>query len=551
MELIKTENLSFKYNNTSSFVFENVNISINKGDFIAVLGRSSSGKTTFLKQFKSFLTPKGKQEGSILINGQNLSSIPDHIQNRRIYYMSQEFNAQYIMKKTIDEITFGTEYLSIKDNDIKIRLAEICNILNIGNVLNKDMSSLSGGQKQLVRLASAIILKPDIIILDEPLSQLDPLTSKTFIDIMDKINKDFSITILLSSNNLNYIYKSIEKIFLIDNTPKVQSINKDDIFLYAKNNDYLFNCLPIEHQIYIKNFLPNINTFSSIKELRKYLSDTFKDNPKKNKIIKINNTAIEKNKILNIQNVWFKYEIHSKDIIKNLNMDIFSGEVISLVGNNGCGKSTLLQIICKIHLPYIGKVIYNNQPLSNYKNSELFLNNISFLPQYSPVLLTEDKVLDNLNLVKKYYKDVDNNTIKKICDQLEITHLLNDNINKLSMGEKQLVALAKLILTSPKLLLLDEPTINLDYAQKERLKDILNNITKKGTSILIASHDLDFCAEISDRCGLLFQGEIVKLTSTKEFFLNNYFYTTRARLISQDISDNIITKQEVLDLCLK
>lgn len=549
MEFIKTENLSFKYKNTDNFVFENVNLHINKGDFIAVLGGSSSGKTTFLEQFKSFLVPDGEQMGKILINGQNLNSIPDHIQNRKIYYMSQEFNAQYIMKKTIDEITFGMEYLDITDTDIKIRLAEICNILNIGNVLNEDISSLSGGQKQLIRLASAIILKPDIIILDEPLSQLDPLTSKTFIDVLDKINKDFSITILLSSNSLKYIYKNIERVFLIDNTSKIYDINKDNISLYSKNNDYLLNCLPIQCQLYIKNSLPNFYKSSDIKEVRKYLSENFKSKLKspENK----SKSIPEKNKILNIQNIWFKYDIHSKDIIKNLSMDIYKGEIVSLVGNNGCGKSTLLQIICKIYLPYMGKINYNDKPLNKYKNSELFLNNISFLPQYSPVLLTEDKVSDNLNLVKNYAKNIDDTSIQKVCQQLEIISLLNDNVNKLSMGEKQLVSLAKLILTSPKLLLLDEPTINLDYLQKEMLKNILRNITKKGTAILMASHDLDFCAEISDRCGLLFQGEIVKLTDTKDFFINNYFYTTQSRLISQDVSDNITTNQEVLNLCCK
>ncbi len=551
MELIKTENLSFKYKNTNNFLFQNVNLSINKGDFVAVLGRSSSGKTTFLKQFKSFLVPEGDRSGNILLNGQKLNSIPDQIQNRKIYYMSQEFNAQYIMKKTIDEITFGMEYMDIKYTDIKIRLAEICNILNIGNVLNKDISSLSGGQKQLIRLASAIILKPDIIIMDEPLSQLDPLTSKTFIDVMDKINKDFSITILLSSNSLKYIYKSIEKIFLIDdNTSKIHDINKYNMPLHAKNNEYLLNSLPIQCQIYIKNSIQSPDGISSdIKKVRKYLSENFKNNivPKKDQI----KSATEKNKILNIQNIWFKYDIHSNDILKNLSMDVYKGEIISLVGNNGCGKSTLLQMICKINLPYVGKIIYNDIPLNKYKNSELFLNNISFLPQYSPVLLTEDKVLDNLNSVKNYSKNVDDALIQKVCKQLKITSLLNSNVNKLSMGEKQLIALAKLILTSPKLLLLDEPTINLDYLQKENLKNVLNDIVQNGTSILIASHDLDFCAEISNRCGLIFQGEIVKLTNTKDFFLNNYFYTTPSRLISQDISDNIITNQEVLNLCCK
>ncbi|MDR1627509.1 MAG: ATP-binding cassette domain-containing protein [Oscillospiraceae bacterium] len=549
MEFIKTENLGFKYKNTNNFIFKDVNVSINKGDFIAVLGRSSSGKTTFLKQFKSFLMPQSQQEGNILLNGQNLNSVPDYMQNRKIYYMPQEFNAQYIMKKTIDEITFGMEYLGIKQTDVKTRLAEICNILNISHMLNEDMSSLSGGQKQLIRLASAVILKPDMIILDEPLSQLDPLTSKTFIDILAKINKDFSITILLSSSNLNYIYENAGKIFLIDNHAKIHSINKDNLCLYAQSNEYLLNCLPIIYQIYIKNSFSGINPDTSIKHTKKYLSENFKDIRLKKENIKINNANSEKNKILNIQSIWFKYEFHSEDILKNLSMDVYDGEIISFVGNNGCGKSTLLQIICKINLPYMGKIIYNNKPLNKYKDQELFLNNISFLPQYSPVLLTEDIVYDNLNSIKNCTENVNDAAIKNICEELGITSLLNDNMNTLSMGSKQLVALAKLILTSPKLLLLDEPTINLDYIQKKRLKNILNNITKKGASVLIASNDLDFCAEISNRCGLLFQGEIVNLTNTKDFFLNNYFYTTQARLISQDISDNIITNQEVLDLC--
>lgn len=554
MEIFSVKNLSFTYPLCSNKAIDNINFSINSSEFILICGQSGCGKTTLLKLLKKELTPKGEISGSIFYKNQTLSELDNRTSAEQIGFVMQNPESQVVMHKVSYELAFGAENIGLPKDVICRRMAEMVNFFGLNDIFDSEISSLSGGQKQLVNLASIMIMHPNVIILDEPTSQLDPIASKDFISVLRRINAELGITIIIVEHNLEDVMPISDKVIVIDNGKVIANDTPRNICTALKNineNHPMLKALPTPTKIYASlNNNKDILCPITVKEGKDFLEKNYKSDIKElpiNKPSHSNNIAVE------LSNIWYRYERNSKDILKDVNLKVYKGEVFSLLGGNGAGKTTLMSVISGINKAYRGKILINGKKIKDYKKNSLYLHNIAYLPQSLQTVFIEDNVrkdFDEVCKLMKYDKDAKEKTILSVSEKLGITHLLDKNPYDLSGGEQQKCAIAKMLLLQPKILLMDEPSKAMDSFAKESLSEIIKMLKSDDEmTIIIVTHDIDFACECSDRVGLFFDGNIVSYNTPNKFFTENTFYTTSANRMARNIYPSAVKCSDIIKLC--
>ncbi len=554
MEIFSVKNLSFTYPLCSNKAIDNINFSINSSEFILICGQSGCGKTTLLKLLKKELTPKGEISGSIFYKNQTLSELDNRTSAEQIGFVMQNPESQVVMHKVSYELAFGAENIGLPKDVICRRMAEMVNFFGLNDIFDSEISSLSGGQKQLVNLASIMIMHPNVIILDEPTSQLDPIASKDFISVLRRINAELGITIIIVEHNLEDVMPISDKVIVIDNGKVIANDTPRNICAALKNineNHPMLKALPTPTKIYASlNNNKDILCPITVKEGKDFLEKNYKSDIKElpiNKPSHSNNIAVE------LSNIWYRYERNSKDILKDVNLKVYKGEVFSLLGGNGAGKTTLMSVISGINKAYRGKILINGKKIKDYKKNSLYLHNIAYLPQSLQTVFIEDNVrkdFDEVCKLMKYDKDAKEKIILSVSEKLGITHLLDKNPYDLSGGEQQKCAIAKMLLLQPKILLMDEPSKAMDSFAKESLSEIIKMLKSDDEmTIIIVTHDIDFACECSDRVGLFFDGNIVSYNTPNKFFTENTFYTTSANRMARNIYPSAVKCSDIIKLC--
>ena len=537
MEIIKIENLEFKYPLMKELTLENINIKINSGEFILICGESGSGKSTLLKHLKQPLTPYGERGGNIFYNGININDLDLRRATTDIGFVMQNPDNQIVTDKVWHELAFGLENLGYDNNTIRIRVAEMASYFGIQTWFHKEVLGLSGGQKQLLNLAAVMAMNPKVLVLDEPTSQLDPIAATEFLDTVKKINLDLGITVIITEHRLEEVFKMADRVIILEkgrvianNSPK--NISKE----LKETSNNMFVALPTPIKLYM-NFEESYNCPITINEGRKYLEELFKNKTIKTKELK-QEKIISEEIVLEAKNIWFKYEKEEPYILKDFSIKVHKGETFSIVGGNGTGKTTALSLLNKIYKPLRGKII------SKY--------NIVALPQNPETLFVKKTVkLDLMEILSETElnnREIDEK-LRNIGEITEITNLFEKHPFDLSGGEKQKVALAKILLLNPDIILLDEPTKGLDNFYKEKFEKIIKDLNEKGVTIVMVTHDIEFAATVSHTCGMFFDGNITTFNSPERFFGNNNFYTTSANKISREIFNNAVTIKELITLC--
>ncbi|OON91950.1 MAG: hypothetical protein ATN34_00475 [Epulopiscium sp. Nele67-Bin002] len=518
MEVFNIENLTFKYPTKEKAALTDITLQIDKGEFILLCGQSGCGKTTLIKHLKPSLTPHGQTQGNIFYKSTTIKQVSTREDASEIGYVLQNPDNQIVTDKVWHELAFGLENLGIDKQQIRLRVAEMANFFGIQNWFYNDTASLSGGQKQLLNLASIIVMGVEVLILDEPTSQLDPISAVDFLETLNKINDELGITIILTEHRLEEVFKLVDKVIVMQDSK---------ILFYDTPHNVCKNLIETQHPM--ANAMP---TPARIAAALTHEELPFTIKSGRNLLYKLIGSTniladnlIEKPidtnfNILTLKDVFFRYTKDGNDILKGLSINVAQGEIYAILGGNGTGKSTLLNVIAKNLRPYRGKI----------KSST---KSIALLPQDPQVMFIKDTVSEELA----------NNEISKL---LNISHLLNFHPFDLSGGEQQKVALAKILLSNPDILLLDEPTKGLDCYFKAELAQILASLNK---TIILVSHDIEFCAKYASRCGLYFDGQIISEGPPREFFSNNYFYTTSASRMCRHIISNAVTVKEVIETC--
>ena len=550
MAHFEIKNLSFSYPaSKNGLALKEINLSIDRGEYIAVCGKSGSGKTTLLKHLKSVLSPHGNMEGEIYFEGKPLKESDLRQQSSKIGYVMQNPDNQIVTDKVWHELAFGLESLGIDQKTIRLRVAEMASYFGIQGWFHKNVTELSGGQKQLLNLASIMAMQPTALILDEPTSQLDPIAAADFLNTVRKINLELGTTVIITEHRLEDIFHAADRVVVMEKGSIIAADEPHKIgeFLKAENNE-MFAAMPSPVQIYygVEN---DLRCPLTVREGRNWLSSLLKDKEIKIASIEEREEEDEETKVpaVTLKEVWFRYEKEAPDVLKGVNLQIPKGKIFAIVGGNGTGKSTTLKSICNICKPYRGQVLIDGKKIDKYKSSELFKGNLAMLPQDPQSLFVKKTVREDLE--EMLLSGEDKKRVEEVADICDITDLLESHPYDLSGGEQQRAALAKVLLTEPKILLLDEPTKGIDNFFKLKFAEILGRLREKGVTILMVSHDVEFCAKYADRVGMFFDGSVVTTNTPKLFFSQNSFYTTAANRMSRHIFENAITNEDVIKLC--
>ena len=539
------ENLSFAYPTAQDREsLENINLTIEKGEYIVLCGKSGSGKTTLLRQLKSVLAPHGKKDGKILFNGIPLEQVSQQEQAAKIGYVMQNPEEQIVTDKVWHELAFGLESLGCDQKTMRARVAEMACYFGIQDWFHRDVEVLSGGQKQLLNLASIMAMQPEVLILDEPTSQLDPLAASDFLNTVRKINTELGTTVIITEHRLEDIFPYADRAIVMDagrviadDTPR--NIGK---LLYEQKKD-MFAAMPTPVRVFYGGEGEG-DCPLTVREGRTWLSKTCPA-PKVN-TFPMAELPASKDIALSLDNLWFRYEKDSPDVLRGVTAEVPVGSLYAIVGGNGAGKSTMLKAVCGICKPYRGSVKVFGKPVVKYKSAELFGGCLAMLPQDPKSLFVKKTIREELEEMT-----ADQAKIAEIAKTCEIEHLLDSHPYDLSGGEQQRSALAKVLLTSPKLLLLDEPTKGIDSFFKEKLAGILSKLKEQGITIVMVSHDVEFCAKYASMVSMFFDGQILTTDTPRRFFGNNSFYTTAANRMSRHVFSMAVTAEDVVQLYRK
>ena len=565
MAHFEIKDLSFCYPTAASKkALDHVSLTIEQGEYVTVCGRSGSGKTTLLKHLKSVLAPHGKLKGEILFQGKPLKDISLRDQSAQIGYVMQNPDNQIVTDKVWHELAFGLESLGCDQKTIRLRVAEMASYFGIQDWFHRNVSELSGGQKQLRNLASIMAMQPSVLILDEPTSQLDPIAASDFLNTVRKINRELRTTIIITEHRLEDIFYASDRVVVMEGGKVIANDRPERIgeFLKGENNQ-MFAAMPTPVQIYYgvqekapsaQDRLSSLPCPLTVREGAEWLDRLFDGVTVKQTKVDKGEKYIEENvkdPAVELQELWFRYEKDSPDILKGVSLKVPRNSLFAIVGGNGTGKSTTLKAISGICKPYRGKVLINGKKIEKYKSEELFHGMMAMLPQDPQSLFAHKTVKEDLAEMLTSNDKEKASKLSTVAQLCEITKLLESHPYDLSGGEQQRAALAKVLLTEPKVLLLDEPTKGIDSFFKLKFAEIMKKLQAQGVTIIMVSHDVEFCARYADTVSMFFDGGIVTTNTPNRFFSGNSFYTTAANRMSRHLFENTITNEDVIALCQK
>ena len=544
MAHFEIRNLTFSYAAAKGrHSLENVSLSIEQGEFLVLCGASGSGKSTLLRQLKAVLTPSGKRSGEVLFHGVPLSQVPDRDQAAKIGFVMQNPDDQIVTDKVWHELAFGLESLGCDQKTMRARVAEMACYFGIQDWFHRDVATLSGGQKQLLNLASIMAMQPEVLILDEPTSQLDPIAASDFLNTVRKINTELGTTVIITEHRLEDIFPYADRAVVMDGGRILADDTPSRVgqLLFARNHP-MFTAMPTPVRVFYGAGCSGESPLT-VRQGRSWLSREFPEAPAKNTVPAPALPEEVENPALVLKELWFRYEKDSPDILRGVSAEVPAGSLYAILGGNGAGKSTTLKAISGICRPYRGKVTLFGKPMEKYKSSELFRGCLAMLPQDPKSLFVKKTVREELEEMTK-----DAPAISEIARLCQIEPLLSSHPYDLSGGEQQRAALAKVLLTKPRLLLLDEPTKGIDCFFKETFAKILADLKAQGITIVMVSHDVEFCARYADVVAMFFDGQILTADTPRRFFGANSFYTTAAHRMSRHVFTGAVTAEDVIAL---
>ena len=548
MEKIIVDNLSFRYPLSEKPALTGVSLSVHPSEFIVLCGRSGCGKSTLLRHMKKSLIPYGEQQGQVLIDGEPVEEMDDRTAASKVGFVLQNPDSQLVTDKVWHELAFGLENLGLPNQVIKRRVAEMASYFGIHTWFRKDVAALSGGQKQLLNLASVMAMQPEILILDEPTSQLDPISAGEFLKTLQQINRDMGTTILISEHRLEDVFPMADRVIVLDQGALLTmdepgKVGKRLAGSGDEGHHPMYEGLPAVMRAFPED---EEDAPLTIREGRLKLAELMDNIPPEraaqalsapvSRLTSPGSSLREADPAIRLKNVFFRYARNTDDVLRGLDLSVPKGALTCLLGGNGSGKSTSLKVICGVLKPQRGKVTVA-EGLS-----------LSMVPQNPQAIFTEitaeEEVFEGMAGLSLSDEEKLSRT-EEMLSMMEIAHLRKANPSDLSGGEQQRLAMGKVMSRRPDILLLDEPTKGLDPFFKQTLGRILKRMTASGVTIFMVSHDIDFCANFGDLCAMFFDGEITLCDEVRPFFAGNSFYTTTSNKLVRRWREDILLCEEV------
>ncbi len=545
MEILRVEDLRFAYQiSPDKQALDGVSFALERGDLLCVCGATGGGKSTLLKMLKRELTPLGKKSGRVLIGGKSPEEMSERESAATVGYVMQRPEQQIVTDKVWHELAFGLENLAVPQKEIRRRVSEIAGYFGIESWFEMSTDELSGGQKQLLNLAAVMVMQPEILVLDEPTAQLDPIAASNFIATVVKLNRELALTVVIVEHRLEDIIPVSDKLLVLEDGKVVSFGDTRDcvgsltgnerllrsmpaaVRIYAATHDISKNTFPVKDTDEVKQGAPRTDTDMDmgknsrlpldVCEGRSYIENNFGNAIRSESVTDAE--APEGEYALEFKEVYLRYTKDGSDVLHGMDLRVRKGEIFCILGGNGAGKSTAVSAAAGLLRPYSGQIKVFGKKIKDYRGQELYRNCVAMLPQDVQTVFTEDSI--------------------------DGRHPYD-----LSGGEQQLAALKIVLETEPRLLILDEPTKGIDVYAAEQMGKKLRELADSGVTVVIVTHDVEFAARLADRCALLFNGEITSCDRAKAFFSGNYFYTTAANRMTRGFYDGVVTSEDAVRLC--
>lgn len=537
MENFIFQNVSFSYPEQTNRALHNISFCVEQGEFLILCGPSGCGKSTLLRHFKTCLSPHGILDGEILFKGEPLALVNECVQAQEIGVVLQSPDNQVVTDKVWHELAFGLESLGYDTPTIRRRVAEVAAFFGIENWFYKNVAELSGGQKQLLSLASVMCMGPKVLILDEPTAQLDPIAASDFLALLGKINRELGITIILTEHRLEEAFPFAMRAIVMEKGRIVCDDVPANVGHRLREMDNgMFLAMPTAMRVWA-----GIETKLDCPLTVRDGSDFLTARNKEKEIIRlVQNKRVHRDEeiTLRCEELWFRYKKELPDVVKAFSISLHKGEFYAILGGNGAGKTTTLKVISGLRSAYRGNVQVNG--------------NVGMLPQNPQTLLVKRTVREDLFEALsdvKISREEKAQQVARVVTLCGLSAFLDRHPYDISGGEQQRTALAKVLLTAPDILLLDEPTKGLDAEFKAVFADIIQKLIVGGVTVLMVSHDVTFCAEYAHRCGLFFDGNIVTEGTPREFFSGNLFFTTPANRMARHLIPDAVTVKDIIQCC--
>ena len=537
MESYSFKNVDFTYPEGEKKALHNISFTVQQGEFVILCGPSGCGKSTLLRHLKSCLTPHGLFSGEIRYQGKLLVDMSQREQAQEIGYVLQSPENQVVTDKVWHELAFGLESLGYDTPTIRRRVAEIAAFFGIENWFYKNVTELSGGQKQLLSLASVMAMQPSVLVLDEPTAQLDPIAAADFLALLGKINRELGTTIILTEHRLEEAFPFATRAIVMDQGAIICDDKPENVGLQLKDKgNGMFLAMPTAMRVWAA-VETTLECPMTVRDGSNFLSQRVEEQALL-PLAEIDPPVYSEEVTLECDNLWFRYEKDSPDVVKGFSLKLRKGEFYAILGGNGAGKSTTLKVISGLRSAYRGDVRLQGK--------------LGHLPQNPQTLFVKRTVREDLYEVfsgQKIPKEQQNAEVARIVELCGLREFLDRHPYDISGGEQQRTALAKVLLTAPDILLMDEPTKGFDAEFKVTFALILRRLVATGTTILMVSHDVPFCAEYAHKCGLFFDGSIVAEGTPREFFSGNSFYTTPANRMARHLMPKAVTVTDIIGCC--
>ena len=535
MENLACKNLSFTYAGAEEPAVSNVSFSVERGEFVAICGATGSGKSTLLRLLKRELTPLGELSGSVTLEGRPIAELPAEEAARRIGFVMQRPEQQLVTDKVWHELAFGLENLGTPQEVIRRRVSEMASYFGIEDWFERDVSTLSGGQKQLLNLAAVMVMNPDILLLDEPTAMLDPIAAADFIATLHKLNRELSLTILLIEHRLEDVIGVADRILALEDGRLLVCEETRRAVEKLSTHALLMQGMPAAVRLYAALGASGPCPLD-VREGRAFVEKNYADT--------VRSLACAEGKVsdtpaLELRDVFFRYERNGRDILRGLSLTVSEREIFCILGGNGSGKSTTLSVAAGIRRAYAGSVRVFGKKLRDYPGQSLYKDCLALLPQDVQTVFLRNTLREELAECGADLASL----------PFDLTPLLERHPYDLSGGQQQMAAIAKVLAAKPRLLLLDEPGKGLDAAARAELIALLRTLRERGLTIVIVTHDVEFAAECADRCAMFFRGEITSVGAPHEFFSGNSFYTTAASRMTRGQYEGAVTVAEAAALC--
>lgn len=455
------DDVTFRYPGSHGDVLSGVSMAVPAGAFALLVGGTGSGKSTLLSLAKPQIAPAGDRAGQVRVFGRPVDGL-DGAAACEVGYVFQDPDNQIVCDSVWHEMSFGLENLGTPQGEMRRRVAEASYFFGMGPWFHSDTDALSGGRKQLLALASTLVMQPRVLLLDEPTAQLDPIAARNFLHALFRVNRELGCTVVVATHEPELMADYATCAFeLVDGAVRpVEDLGR-------------FKC---EAALAERGALCDANAPAAV----------------------------------SARGAWFRYRRDDDWVLRGLDLEVRQGEVHALVGGNGCGKSTLLALIAGTRRAQRGEV-------------RSAISAKAMLPQDPKALFAEERVDEEL-MEWAHIGGYGADEVQAMMGELGVADRADLHPYDLSGGQRQMLALGKLLLVHPRLLLLDEPTKGLDRTARERVAGMIEAARRDGVTVIVSTHDLAFVRRVADRVSLMFDGELACTEPVGEFFRNNLFY---------------------------